>query len=217
MIDERMRAYAQAVGRPLPDDLRAVLDDASAQPGMPPIHVSPQVGRLLELVVRMHRPMRVVEIGTLWGFSAAYLARGLPPGGKVITIEKDERFAALAIAYLERLGLADRVEVRVGDAAEVLETIDGAVDLVVIDADKRGYPTYLKWAHRRLAIGGVLIADDSFGFGHILDREFDDPSLRDAVLGVRTYNHVVCNSPHFVSMVLETDQGLTISVRVEAP
>lgn len=218
MIDERLRAYAEAVSGALPDDLRSILEDAAARGDVPAIHVSPQVGRILQLLVLLRQPRRVVEIGTLVGFSTAYLARMLPPGAELITIEKEPGFAAQAREHLTRLGLADRVDVRVGDAAEVLATLTGPVDMIVIDADKRSYPAYLKWAHRHLAPGGLLVADDAFAFGHVLDREIEDPALREAVVGVRTYNHVVGNSDAFFTVLLETEQGLAISVRTgEAP
>lgn len=214
MNDEMRRGYAEAVVQPLPDDLRVVLEDCERRGDILAIHVDPDVGRLLQLLVMIHRPRRVVEIGTLVGFSTAYLARALPADGRLITIERDPTFAALARDNLARLGLGERVEVRAGDAAEVLDQLgDDPVDLVVIDADKRSYPRYLKWAHGHLRPGGLLIADDAFAFGHVLDREIEDDELRAAVIGVRTYNHVVCNSDDFFTVMLTTAQGLTVSVR----
>lgn len=212
---ERLRAYAESVTGALPDDLRSILEDAEARGDVPPIHVSPQVGRILQLLVHLRRPRRVVEIGTLVGFSTAYLARALPSGGSIITIEKDAGFAAQARDHLTRLGLIDRVTIEVGDAAEVLSHVDGPVDMVVIDADKRSYPTYLKWAHEHLAPGGVLVADDAFAFGHILDRDIEDPTLREAVVGVRTYNHVVSHSDAYFTVLFETEQGLCVSLRTD--
>jgi predicted O-methyltransferase YrrM len=127
--------------------LEATLRD-SRRGGLPDINVSPNQGRLLQLLVEIAGARRILEIGTLGGYSAIHLARGLPEAGRLISLELDEHHADVARNNLERAGLSEVVEIRVGDAHELLtdlaEKDEGPFDLVFIDADKEGYPDYLE-------------------------------------------------------------------------
>src|SRR5260370_29950963 len=123
---------------------------ASADAGLPPISVSPSQGKLLHLLARAQGARTILEIGTLGGYSAIWLARALPSGGRLITLEAEPRHAEVARASLARAGLADVAEVRVGPAQATLPKLhaagDGPFDLIFIDADKPGYPDYLPWS-----------------------------------------------------------------------
>src|SRR5258706_14083834 len=123
---------------------------ASADAGLPPISVSPSQGKLLHVLARAHGARTILEIGTLGGYSAIWLARALPPGGSLITLEAEPRHAEAARANLARAGLADIAEVRCGPAQgtlpQRLATGEGPFDLIFIDADKAGYPGYLSWS-----------------------------------------------------------------------
>lgn len=145
--------------------------DAPTRAGMPPIHVAPSEGKLLELMLRMVGAKRVVELGTLAGYSAIRLARALPDDGKVWTVEFDERHAAVAKGVIEKAGLTKKIEVCLGRGVDVLPTLEahGPFCAVFIDADKESYDVYGRWAAKHVRRGGLLLGDNSFLFTNLLD------------------------------------------------
>jgi predicted O-methyltransferase YrrM len=179
--------------KPTPQDVDAFLDStvigddpaltaavqASNAAGLPTIAVSAQQGKFLSLLTGAIQARRILEIGTLGGFSAIWLARGAGPQGRVVTLEYEPKHAEVARANLQRAGVADRVEVIVGAALETLPTLSGdPFDLVFIDADKENYPAYLQWAVRLARAGSVIVVDNVIRDGEILDPEPDDPRVR---------------------------------------
>src|SRR5262249_52086334 len=146
------------------DAILREIRDRSAQEGLPRIAVGPFDGRHLEVLARMAGARRIVEIGTLGGYSGVCLARALPPGGKLDTFEYEPKHARVAEESFRRAGVADRVRIHVGPAIDRLPEIEpeGPFDLVFIDADKGGYPAYLAWATRNLRVGGTVVADNVF-------------------------------------------------------
>jgi predicted O-methyltransferase YrrM len=153
------------------DDVLAATVRASDAAGLPAIAVSSNQGKLLMLLARAIGARRALEIGTLGGYSAIWLARGLAPGGRLVTLEYDPRHADVARANLERARLSDVVEVRVGPALETLATLEGEepFDIVFIDADKSEYPQYLGWAVRLTRSGALIVADNVVRDGRIVD------------------------------------------------
>ncbi|MGH7759582.1 MAG: O-methyltransferase [Candidatus Dormibacteria bacterium] len=153
---------------------------AGQEAGLPQIQVSPTQGRLLQLLVLALGAHRVLELGTLAGYSAIWMASALPPDGKLISLEAEPRHAEVARANVERAGLAERVEVRVGPALEELPRLldegQGPFDLTFIDADKVAYPEYLQWAHRLSRVGSVIIADNVVRQGAVADLQPRDES-----------------------------------------
>ena len=139
--------------------------------GMPAIEVVPLTGKLLHLLVRMSAARRVLEIGTLGGYSTIWLARAVPEGGRVVTIEAETEHARVARTNVDRAGIGDRVDIRVGVAAEVLATLDGEepFDLVFIDADKQSNTIYLDWAARLARPGTVVVVDNIGRAGRVAD------------------------------------------------
>ncbi len=197
----------------LPDEaLEAALRD-SRQAGLPEINVSANEGRLLQLFAELVGARRILEIGTLGGYSAIHFARALPDGGTLISLELEERHAEVARANLERAGLKERVEVRVGDARELLaamvENGEGPFDLIFIDADKEGYPEYLEWSLRLSRPGTLLLADNTVRGGAVLDPQ--DGSAR----ATREFNERVAHDPGLSGIVLplirERIDGITIA------
>jgi predicted O-methyltransferase YrrM len=169
-------------------------DDPAAPGDVPPHGVSPLQGRLLELLARIAGARRVLELGTLAGYSAIWLARALPPGGRVVTLEADPAYAEIARANVAGLP----VDVVAGPALETLPTLEGAFDLIFIDADKRSNPEYLGWALRLSRPGTVIVADNVVRAGAVLDG--DDPSAR----GVRELAELVAAEPRLTATVVQT-------------
>lgn len=178
---------------PTPQDVDAFLDNtlvgeepalaaalqASDAAGLPQIAVSAQQGKFLSLLAGAIQARRVLEIGTLGGFSTIWLARGVGPQGRVVTLEYEPKHAEVARANLQRAGVADRVEVIVGAALDTLPTLTGGpFDLVFIDADKENYAAYLDWAVRLARPGSVLVLDNVVREGGILDPDCDDERVR---------------------------------------
>ena len=157
--------------------LSAALRDSDAA-GLPHIAVSFQQGKFLSLLAGAIQARRILEIGTLGGFSTIWLARGVGPQGRVVTLEYEPKHAEVARANLERAGVGDRVEIKVGAALETLPTLptvtDGPFDLVSIDADKDNYVAYLEWAVRLARPGAVIVADNVIRDGRVLTATSED-------------------------------------------
>jgi predicted O-methyltransferase YrrM len=153
---------------------------------------------------------KVVELGTLGGYSAIWMARALPEDGLLISIEREELRADLARRYLVRAGVGDRVQVRVGEARRLLEQIEaeGPFDAVFIDADKVSYPAYLDWSCANIRRGGLVIADNAFQEGGVLESESDDPDI----LGIQEFNRRVATDPRLTSIVVPTRDGVAIAL-----
>ncbi len=153
--------------------LSAALEDSDAA-GLPKIAVSAQQGKFLSLLATAVGARRILEIGTLGGFSTIWLARGAGPGGRVVTLEYEPKHAEVARANLERAGVGDRVEIKIGAALETLPTVTGGpFDLVFIDADKENNVGYLEWAVRLTHHGSVIVVDNVIREGAILSSDPD--------------------------------------------
>lgn len=181
------------------DALDRALDDSAAA-GMPAIAVSPTQGKFLMILAQMLGARRILEIGTLGGYSTIWLARGLAAGGKLITLEADPKHAAVASSNIARAGLADAVEVRVGKALDTLPQLEGLFDLIFIDADKVSYPEYLQWSVRLSRPGTVVVADNVVRKGAIIDADSSDRN----VLGVRRFNEILAAEPRLTATTIQT-------------
>ncbi|HUL79438.1 MAG TPA: O-methyltransferase [Vicinamibacteria bacterium] len=209
----RADAYVQQLFVPRDDALSEGLADAAAA-GLPAINVSPSEGKLLHLIVRMARAARVLEVGTLGGYSTTWLARALPPAGRLVSLELDPRHAGVARANLARAGVADRVEVRVGRASDSLRTLiegrEPPFDLVFIDADKEGYCEYLDLSLQLVRPGSVIVADNTLR--RVLDEGPEDAGVR----AVKAFNERIASHPRLHSLIVpiirERLDGLSISI-----
>ena len=152
---------------------------AAADAGLPPIAVSAAQGKFLHILARLHRTRRVLEIGTLGGYSTIWLARALPADGRLISLEFDPKHAEVARGNLQRAGLSDRVEIRVGKAIDSLPALAGGepFDLVFIDADKPSTPDYVRWALKLTRPGSVIVVDNVIRDGKILDTSGADADV----------------------------------------
>jgi predicted O-methyltransferase YrrM len=186
--------------------LDAALRDSSAA-GLPEIHVSPNQGKLLQLLAQSHGARRILEIGTLGGYSTLWLARALPEGGRLVTLEYDPRHADVARVNLARAGFSGTVDIRVGRAQDTLPQLAseaaGPFDVVFIDADKQGYPEYFTWALRLTRKGSLIIADNVVRNGAVADASSADP----AVQGVRRMNELVSREPRVSATAIQTVGG----------
>ena len=187
-----------------PDEALEQALRASEAAGLPSIAVSPTQGKLLQILARMQGATRILEIGTLGGYSTIWLARALPPGGRLISLESDPKHAEVARANLDRAGLADMVEVRVGEASESLPTLEaegaGPFDLAFIDADKVSTPEYFAWALKLARPGGVIVVDNVVRGGAVVDPDSDDPSVQ----GVRRFHDLLEAEPRVSATAIQT-------------
>jgi predicted O-methyltransferase YrrM len=178
--------------------------EASAAAGLPAISVAPNQGRLLMLLAQLRGARSILEIGTLGGYSTIWLGRALPPGGRLVTLEANADYAAVARANLERAGLAGVVEVRVGPAAESLPRLEaegaGPFDLVFIDADKQGTPEYFRWALRLARCGTLVVVDNVVRDGAVIDADSEDA----AVQGIRRFVELAAAEPRVSATALQT-------------
>lgn len=192
-------------------DLLAPSDDAldaalaaNAAAGLPAHDVSPTQGKLLQVLARTVGARSILEIGTLGGYSTIWLARALPDGGRVVTLESDPDHARVASANLQRAGVSARVDLRVGPALDTLPLLAreqrAPFDLVFVDADKRSNPAYLAWALALTRPGGVLVFDNVVRGGAVLDAASDDPS----VVGVRRLTELLAAEPRVVATAIQT-------------
>jgi predicted O-methyltransferase YrrM len=175
--------------------------EASNSAGLPPIAVSAQQGKLLSLLAAAAGARRILEIGTLGGFSTIWLARGAGPDGRVVTLEYEPKHAEVAKANLERAGVGERVEVIVGAALDTLPTVTGGpFDLVFIDADKENYVAYLEWAIKLSRSGSVIVADNVIREGRVLEPEPDDYAAQ----AVRQTIEAMGQHPRLDTAVIQT-------------
>lgn len=172
--------------------------------GLPHIAVSPSQGRLLQLLARIRGARRILEIGTLGGYSAIWLARALPAGGSMLSLEVEPRHAEVARANLADAGLADRVEVRLGPAAESLAALVAAqaepFDFVFIDADKPSNPVYVEFALHLTRPGGVIVIDNVVRQGEVADPSSEDASVR----GVQRAVEMIAAEPRLTATAQQT-------------
>lgn len=209
----RIDDYIEERFAPQDEALEAAVRE-SRRAGLPEIQVSPNEARLLQLLAEMVGARRILEVGTLGGYSAIHFGRALPQGGELISLEIDERHAEVARENVERAGLSERVEIRVGDARELLAQIaendEGPFDVVFIDADKEGYPEYLEWALRLTRPGSLILGDNTIRGGSVLDPE--DASAR----ATGEFNERIARDPRLSAILLpilrERVDGLTIAL-----
>jgi predicted O-methyltransferase YrrM len=183
--------------------LQRTLETSDAA-GLPPISVAPNQGKLLLLLAQAMGAKRILEIGTLGGYSTIWLARALPADGHLITLEADPKHAEVAQANIATAGLAAVVDVRLGLAGESLAQLVAEkcrpFDLIFIDADKEGYPEYFEWALKLARRGTLIIADNIVRYGEVANPKSDDPR----VIGVRRFNDLVAAEPRVSGTVIQT-------------
>jgi predicted O-methyltransferase YrrM len=183
--------------------LEAALE-ASRAAGLPAINVSPPQGKMLHTLARIAGAKRILELGTLGGYSTIWLARALPAGGRLITLEAAAKHAEVARANIARAGLSDVVEVRLAPALESLKQMVAEraepFDFIFIDADKPGYPDYLPWTLKLSRPGTLIVADNVVRQGEVLDPASTDPNVQ----GIQRFNQLLAAEPRLSATTIQT-------------
>jgi caffeoyl-CoA O-methyltransferase len=184
--------------------------EAIPRRGLPAITIKPEEGRFLQFLVRACGAHTAVEIGTLGGYSGIWLARGLPANGRLITLEREQHHAQVAIEHFALAGLTERVEVRLGDAHALLPGLaaEGPFDFCFIDAEKTGYGAYLDWALTHLRRGGLIAAHNAFRNGAVVDEASHDADADH----MRAFNRRFASEPRLLSTLFPAGDGMLIGV-----
>jgi predicted O-methyltransferase YrrM len=212
-IDNYVESLYSSNDEVLDATLKSIADN-----GLPPINVSANEGKLLYMLAKMSGARKILEIGTLAGYSTIWLARALPPGGRLLTLEYDPKHAEVARANISRAGLGGVVEVRLGAGLDLLPEIaanrEGPFDLFFIDADKAAYPDYLDWAIMLSRRGSLILSDNLIREGAVMGPNPDDENA----VAIARYNRKLATHPRLESLVLpiirEYIDGLGITLVV---
>jgi predicted O-methyltransferase YrrM len=203
-----------------PDAALKAAIEASNAAGLPSISVTANQGKLLHLLAKAIGARNILEIGTLGGYSTIWLARALPAGGRLVTLELEPKNAEVARANIARAGLADFVDLRIGRALDSLQEIFAEkrepFDFIFIDADKPGYPDYFEWALKLARRGTLIVADNIVRKGAVVDASSGDPLVQ----GVRRFNELVADEPRVSATAIQTVgskgyDGFTIALVTE--
>lgn len=210
--------YFNSLFVPADDALDSTLK-STVDAGLPAINVAPNQGKLLMVLAKSIRARRILEVGTLAGYSTIWLARGMEPDGKIITLEIDARHADVARANMERAGLTNVVEVKLGSAHATLAELAAAnvepFDLVFVDADKASTPTYLEYALQMTKVGSYIILDNVVRDGRVVDPNHPDVHVQ----GIQKGLAMLANDPRVIVTALQTVgskgyDGLAVALRV---
>ena len=194
------------------DDLLRSLPAEAEKRGVPLIHISPEQGKFLQVLMRAIGAKKVLEIGSLFGYSAVWLARALPADGKLLALEVHPLHAQVTRENVARAGLSNKVEVREGNALELLASLDreGPFDFAFIDADKPGYVSYLEHALRLVRPGGIIVGDNASAQGNVwkVDETPDDEYIH----AIHAFNHRMATDPRLMSILVPIADGMCMGV-----
>jgi caffeoyl-CoA O-methyltransferase len=210
-VTPAVHEYLVAHGTP-PDDVQRSLIEATAALGdVAGMQIAPEQGALMTLLTQIVGARFAVEVGTFTGYSALCIARGLAPGGRLLCLDVSEEWTSIGREHWERAGVAERIELRIGPAADALRALpaDPPIDLAFIDADKPGYRTYYDEIVQRLRPGGLVLLDNVLWSGAVVDPAKDDESTR----AIRAVNDHVAQDPRVDVVMLPISDGLTLARR----
>jgi caffeoyl-CoA O-methyltransferase len=211
-ISLHLNAYLTAHSTP-PDAILRELATETAEryPNEISLQVAPELGTLVTLVTRLSRARYGIELGTFTGYSSICIARGLGPGGRLLCCDVSEEWTSVARKYWEKAGLIERIELRLRPALETLRSLpaDEAFDVAFIDADKISYPQYWTELVPRVRSGGVIMVDNTFSHGRVLDAGNDNPS----VIAVRNMNDLAAADERVELIMLPIGDGVTVALK----
>ena len=211
-ISLHLNAYLTAHSTPPDPVLRELATETAERfPSEVTLQVAPEMGTLLTLLTRLGRARSGIEVGTFTGYSSICIARGLGAGGRLLTCDVSEEWTSVARKYWEKAGLSDRIELRLGAALDTLRALpaEEAFDVAFIDADKLSYPKYWTELVPRVRSGGLIMVDNTFSHGRVLDAGNDNPS----VIAVRTMNDHAAADDRVELIMLPIGDGLTVALR----
>ncbi len=187
-----------------PDEYLVAAEQSHRLENIPQINVSPNLGKLLYLFARLSKAKKILEVGTLAGYSSIWMAKALPVDGRLISLEIDPRHAEVARKNIDRAGLSSKVEIRVGKAIDLLpELVDekaGPFDMIFIDADKPPYTEYFEWSLKLSRSGTLIIADNVIRDGKVLDQNQEDPMVK----GAQRFNKALAANRNVSATILQT-------------
>lgn len=209
-VDPRIEAYMEGRLRRFDEPVLLEMEAHADERGFP--IVGRNVGVTLEVLARSVGARRIMELGSGFGYSGYWHARAVGPGGEVHLTDGDPENATKAADYLERAGLADRVEFHVGDAVTELDTLDGEFDVIFCDIDKDGYPAAWRAASERIRPGGFYVCDNVLWYGRVAVEDPDDtrPQYTEAVL---EHNRLIADDERYVSTIVPTRDGVMVAIR----
>lgn len=207
----QLEQYVRTLFAPEDAALRAASERQETE-GLPAINISPDEGKLISLLLRAVGARRVLEIGTLGGYSGIWIARALPPGGRLTTLEIDPRHATVARHSFADAGLSDRVELREGFAREILPTLEPGFDAVFIDADKQSQVFYFHQSMRLLRVGGLLLCDNAYLDGRVVLARDKKPEVE----AVREFNRLAATDARLAATIVPVRDGLVVGVKISA-
>ncbi len=178
------------------------------------VNVSAAEGKFLQFLVGVVSPKLVVEVGTLYGYSTLWMAKALSNESRIISIEHNKEHYERAREHAAASNVAHKIDIRHGDARALLPTLGVTPDMVFIDADKPGYRHYLDWAMQTVRIGGVIIGDNTFLFGHMLGEDRGQKTSPAAIESMRYFNMTLAMAPNFRAIMLPTYEGMTLAQRL---
>jgi predicted O-methyltransferase YrrM len=200
---QEVDSYLAEKAMPASDALELV-QIATAEAGMPAISVSAAQGRLLQILAMSLHARAILEIGTLGGYSTIWLARGLAPGGRIVTLEKERKHADVARSNIARAGFGDVVDIRVGSALDTLPKLEsqqlGPFDFIFIDADKQNIPAYFEWALKLSRSGTMIMVDNVIRDGRVIDANSSDSNVN----GVRRFFDMIGTTPGVTATAIQT-------------
>lgn len=206
IVDAAVEEYAAAHTSPPSAVLRALAEETERDFDAHVMMVGPLEGRFLEMLVFMHQPRLVLEIGTFTGYSSISMAAALPEGGRIVTCDVDERSNEVAQRYAKEAGVAERIDYRLGPALETIAELDGPFDLVFIDADKPNYVNYYEAVVPKLAPRGLIAADNTLWSGRVVDPSADDDHTR----AIKAFNDHVAADGRVVCVQTTVRDGVTL-------
>jgi caffeoyl-CoA O-methyltransferase len=187
-----------------PDEALTAAEQSHRLENLPPINVSPNLGKLLYLLAKLSNAKKILEVGTLAGYSTIWMARALPENGRLITLEIDPHHAEVAEKNIDRAGLSSKVDIRIGKAIDLLPQLvqdkTGPFDMIFIDADKPPYAEYFEWALKLSRPGTLIIADNVIRDGKVLDQNQDDPMVK----GAQRFNKALSENRKVSATILQT-------------
>jgi len=180
-----------------------------------PIQISPDIGRTLQLLIRMSGAKRIVEIGTLAGYSTIWMARALPDDGHIWTIECNPEHQEMALQGFAEAGVTDKITLMKGYATDMLAELsqNAPYDMIFIDADKISYESYLDWAEDNIRQGGLIVGDNTFLFGAVYMDELPGEVRESTKQAMLNFNRRLADPEKYTSVLLPTEQGLTVAVK----